>query len=125
MVTKAKKRIQVPYAKVYIKSSFNNTIITVTDQRGNVLTWGSAGKQGFKGTRKSTPYAASVAADNTMREAKAAYGVSEVDIFVSGVGSGRDGAVRAIGNAGVQVNMIKDVTPIAHNGCRPRKPRRV
>jgi len=126
MSIKAKKsRQQILQGKVFIRSSFNNTLVTVTDTKGNVLSWGSAGARGFKGTRKSTPYAASIAADDTIRRAKAAYGVSEVEIFVSGVGSGRDSAVRAIGNAGMSVTMIKDITPIAHNGCRARKPRRV
>jgi len=126
MVTKVKKsRAQISSGKVFIKSSFNNTLVTVTDQKGNVLAWGSAGHRGFSGARKSTPYAASIAADDAMRRAKAAYGLSEVEIFVSGVGSGRDSAVRAIGNTGVQVSLIKDVTPIPHNGCRAKKPRRV
>ena len=126
MATKVKKsRVQVPSGKVFIKSSFNNTLVTVTDLKGNVLAWGSAGARGFSGARKSTPYAASIAADDCMRRAKAAHNINEVDIFVSGVGSGRDSAVRAVGNAGVIVNLIKDTTPIPHNGCRARKPRRV
>jgi small subunit ribosomal protein S11 len=126
MVTKTKKsKQQVSQTKVFIKSSFNNTLITVTDMKGNVLAWGSAGARGFSGTRKSTPYAASIASDDCMRRAKTAYGISEVEIYVSGVGVGRDSAVRAIGNTGVVVTLIKDITPIPHNGCRPKKPRRV
>ena len=126
MATKTKKtRIQSPQGKVFIKSSFNNTIITVTDLKGNVLAWGSAGAKGFSGARKSTPYAASVATDDCVRRAKALYNINEVEVYVSGVGSGRDGAVRAVGNAGVSVSVIKDITPIPHNGCRAKKPRRV
>lgn len=123
--TKQKKQqIVVKRANVYVKATFNNTIITATDENGNVFAWTSTGMAGFKGSKKSTPYASSQTARiliDKMREA----GVEEANIFVSGVSSGRDSAVRAFGTAGFRIGTLKDVTPIPHNGCRAKKPRRV
>lgn len=119
-----KERKSVPYGKVHIQASFNNTIVTFTDQSGNVVAWGSAGASGFKGSRKSTPYAAQIAAQNTSRAAQEA-GVREVDVLVQGPGPGREAAIRALQQAGIRVRSITDVTPIPHNGCRPPKKRRV
>lgn len=114
----------VPYAQAHIQSTFNNTIITVTDQQGNTLTWGSAGSVGFKGSRKSTPYAAQVAAQTAAKQAMD-QGVREIDVFVKGPGPGREAAIRSLQAAGLKVRSITDVTPIPHNGCRPPKKRRV
>jgi small subunit ribosomal protein S11 len=122
---RGKKAQQVAKGRVYIKSSFNNTLISITDQRGNVLVQGSAGISGFKGSKKSTPFAASVAAEAAMKKARATYGLNEVEVFVKGVGAGRESAVRALGASGISVSAIRDVTPIPHNGCRAKKPRRV
>lgn len=116
---------KVDTAKVYISASFNNTLITITDGVGSTLAWGSAGSSGFKGTRKSTPYAATTAVEATMREAKDKFGLKEVEIFVKGPGPGRDAALRAIRAAGLKIALIADVTPIPHNGPRARKKRRV
>lgn len=109
---------------VHIKASFNNTIISITDRQGNVLSWASPGTVGFSGSKKSTPFAAQVAASNAAREAKD-MGLQSVDILVKGPGSGRESAIRAIQAAGLMVTSIRDVTPMPHNGCRPRKKRRV
>jgi small subunit ribosomal protein S11 len=119
-----KEKKAVPYGRVYIQASFNNTLITFTDMQGNAIVWGSAGSSGFKGSRKSTPYAAQIAAQNT---GKRAYdlGMREVDVLVKGPGPGREAAIRAIQQAGLKVRSITDVTPIPHNGCRPPKKRRV
>jgi small subunit ribosomal protein S11 len=114
----------VPKGRIYVQATFNNTIISVTDQKGNVLSWASAGGANFKGARKSTPYAAQVTLKNAVDKAKA-YGLESVDVFVAGVGQGRESAVRAIAGTGIMVSSIKDTTPIAHNGARPKKPRRV
>jgi len=124
--TKSTKKQQkiVHSANVYIKSTFNNTIITATDETGNVFAWASTGMAGFKGSKKSTPYASSQTARiivDKMREAQ----VEDASIYVSGVSSGRDSAIRAFGTAGIRINKLKDVTPIPHNGCRAKKPRRV
>lgn len=119
-----KERRQVAYGQAHIKSSFNNTIVTITDQQGNVLSWASAGNVGFKGSRKSTPFAAQMAAEKAARSA-AEYGVRKVDVFVKGPGSGRETAIRSLQANGLEVAAIKDVTPIPHNGCRPPKRRRV
>ena len=119
-----KERKSVPYGKVHIQASFNNTIVTFTDQSGNVVAWGSAGASGFKGSRKSTPYAAQIACQNTSRNALEA-GMREVDVLVQGPGPGREAAIRALQQAGIRVRSITDVTPIPHNGCRPPKKRRV
>ena len=119
-----KERRQIAYGQAHIKSSFNNTIITITDQQGNVLTWATSGNVGFKGSRKSTPFAAQMAAEQAARRAQE-FGVRKVDVFVKGPGSGRETAIRSLQANGLEVQMIKDVTPIPHNGCRPPKRRRV
>jgi small subunit ribosomal protein S11 len=108
----------------HIKSSFNNTIITITDTQGNALSWATSGGMGFKGSKKSTPFAAQMAADKAARAAME-HGMREVEVFVKGPGSGREAAIRSLQAAGLEVNSIKDVTPIPHNGCRPPKRRRV
>lgn len=123
-VKKSKSIRIVEKARVYIKSSFNNTLISVTDDQGNAFAWSSTGLAGFKGSKKSTPYAATQAAKIVIEKMQQA-GVSEISIFVSGVSSGRDAAVRAFGQVGFRIDQIKDTTPIPHNGCRPKKPRRV
>jgi small subunit ribosomal protein S11 len=117
-------RRDVPYAQAHIQSTFNNTIITITDSNGDVLTWSSAGTVGFKGSRKSTPYAAQLAGQQAGRQAMD-MGVRELDIFVKGPGPGREAAVRALQAAGLGVRSISDVTRVPHNGCRPPKKRRV
>lgn len=114
----------VKTGRVYVQSTFNNTIISVTDATGGVLSWASAGSQGFKGARKSTPYAAQVAMKVAIDKAKVR-GLESVEVYVSGVGSGREQAVRWLGNSGLAVTSIQDVTPVPHNGTRPKKPRRV
>ena len=113
-----------PLGVAHIKATFNNTIVTISDKYGNTISWASAGKVGFKGSRKSTPFAAQTAADTTAKEA-IALGVKKVEIFVKGPGVGREAAVRSLQAAGLEVTAIKDVTPIPHNGCRPPKRRRV
>lgn len=110
--------------RAHIQATFNNTVITVTDKEGNTISWASAGSSGFKGSRKSTPFAAQVAAQAAAKKAME-QGVREVEVFVKGPGSGRESAIRAIQAAGLSISLIKDVTPIPHNGCRPRKRRRV
>lgn len=119
-----KERRVVPEGKVFIQSTFNNTIITITDLKGGVITWGSSGTAGYKGSRKGTPYAAQLAAQSASQKAKDS-GVRQVEVFVRGPGSGREAAIRAIQASGIVVTSIKDITPIPHNGCRPRKRRRV
>lgn len=114
----------IPYGQAHIFATFNNTIVTLTDQSGNVVTWASAGTSGFKGSRKSTPYAARLAAQNAS-EAAQGHGMQEVDVFVKGPGPGREAAVRAIQASGLKVRSITDVTPIPHNGVRPPKKRRM
>ena len=121
---KRKERKNITYGVAHIKSSFNNTIITFTDQQGNTIAWASAGNVGFKGSRKSTPFAAQLAAETAARRAME-HGVRKVDVVVKGPGSGRETAIRTIQNTGIEVVGIKDVTPIPHNGCRPPKRRRV
>jgi small subunit ribosomal protein S11 len=121
---KRKERKNVTYGVAHIKSSFNNTIITFTDQQGNTLSWASSGNVGFKGSRKSTPFAAQLAAEAAAKRA-ADHGVRKVDVMVKGPGSGRETAIRSIQNSGIEVVGIKDVTPIPHNGCRQPKRRRV
>lgn len=117
-------RRDVPRAEAHIQSTFNNTIITITDTKGDVLTWSSGGSVGFKGSRKSTPYAAQLAAQQVAREAMD-MGVRELDVFVKGPGPGREAAVRSLQAAGIGVRSISDVTRVPHNGCRPPKKRRV
>ena len=119
-----RERKNVTHGVAHIKSSFNNTIISFTDQSGNVISWASAGNVGFKGSRKSTPYAAQTAAEAAARRAME-HGVHKVDVQVKGPGSGRETAIRSIQNTGIEVTGIKDVTPVPHNGCRPPKRRRV
>ncbi len=119
-----RQRKNVPRGRAYVQSTFNNTIITLTDPQGNTLAWGSAGSTGVKGSRKSTPYAAQIAAENAARKAME-HGLREVDVYVKGPGSGRESAVRALQASGISLRTIRDVTPIPHNGCRPRKRRRV
>ena len=111
--------------KVYISASFNNTLVTITDEKGEVLTWGSAGAAGFKGTRKSTPFAATTAMEKVMQKAKEEHGLKEVEIYIKGTGPGRDAALRAVKASGVKISLIADITPIPHNGPRPKKKRRV
>ncbi len=118
-----RERKNITHGVAHIKSSFNNTIITITDQAGNAIAWGSAGNVGFKGSRKSTPFAAQMAAEAAARRA-AEHGVRRVDVQVKGPGSGRETAIRAIQNAGIEITGIKDVTPVPHNGCRLPKRRR-
>jgi small subunit ribosomal protein S11 len=119
-----RERRMIPAGRAYIQSSFNNTIVTITDPEGNVLAWGSSGTSGFKGSRKGTPYAAQLAAQDAVKKAQN-YGLRQVDVFVKGPGSGREAAIRALQGAGLNITSIKDVTPIPHNGCRPPKRRRV
>jgi small subunit ribosomal protein S11 len=119
-----KDRKQVDKGMAHIQSTFNNTIVTMTDAQGNALSWASAGELGFKGSRKSTPYAAQMAADKAAVAAKE-FGLRTVEVFVKGPGSGREAAIRAIQAAGIDITLIKDVTPVPHNGCRPPKRRRV
>lgn len=121
---KKKRKASVSSGMAHIQSSFNNTLITITDKKGNTLSWGSAGQSGFKGTKKGTPFAATIAAKHAAQKAKQ-YGLKEVDVFVQGVGSGRESSIRAIHSEGIDILSIKDITPLPHNGCRPRKPRRV
>jgi len=119
-----REKKNVPHAVVHIKATFNNTTITFADPQGNVVSWASAGGQGFKGSRKGTPFAAQTAAQNAARAARD-HGVRTVDVRVKGPGSGRESSIRAMQAAGIEVKSIKDVTPIPHNGCRPPKRRRV
>jgi small subunit ribosomal protein S11 len=121
---KRKEKRNVPHGVAHIQATFNNTIVSISDPEGSILAWSSAGRIGFKGSRKGTPFAAQVAAQNCGNQAKDA-GVRSVDVMVKGPGAGRESAVRALQAAGIEVKSIKDVTPIPHNGCRPRKRRRV
>ena len=122
--TKKKVRLVDTSGTVHIKATFNNTIVTITDSNGKAISWGSAGKVGFKGSKKSTPFAAQMAASEAAKEAMD-MGLRKVEVWVKGPGSGREAAVRSISAAGLEITMIKDVTPIPHNGCRPPKRRRV
>jgi len=122
--TKKKEKKSIPTGVVHIQSTFNNTIISITDPAGNVIAWSSSGGQGFKGSRKSTPFAAQMAAEAVVKKA-AEFGMKNVEVYVKGPGSGRESALRSLQAAGFNVMMIKDVTPIPHNGCRPPKRRRV
>jgi small subunit ribosomal protein S11 len=123
-VTKRKVKKNVPSGVAHIHSSFNNTIVTMSDEKGNVLSWASAGGLGFKGSRKNTPFAASEAATVAANAAKE-HGLKTVQVFIKGPGAGREAAIRALQTAGLEISMIKDVSPIPHNGCRPPKRRRV
>ena len=122
--TRKKTRLNVVYGRVYVQSTFNNTLVTVTDRSGNVLAWNSGGTEDFKGSKKSTAFAAQLAAQKLAQRAND-FGIQEVEIFVKGPGAGRDSAIRAISNSGIKVKSIRDVTPVPHNGCRPPKRRRV
>jgi len=122
--TRRRERKSIPVGRAYIQSTFNNTIITLTDPNGNVIAWASAGTAGFKGSRKSTPYAAQIAADRAAKRGME-HGLRQVDVHVRGPGSGREAAIRSLQGAGIQVMSIRDVTPVPHNGCRPPKRRRV
>ena len=126
MVKKGKKKVKknIQSGIAHIQSTFNNTLITITDVGGNAVAWASAGQQGFKGSRKSTPFAAQVAADECAKKA-VEHGVRTVSVYVKGPGAGRESAMRALQAAGIKISMIRDVTPIPHNGCRPPKRRRV
>ena len=121
---KRKEKKHVESGAAYIRSTFNNTIVTISDTKGNALSWASAGGLGFRGSRKSTPFAAQMAAEQAAKAAME-HGLRQVEVFVKGPGSGREAAIRALQAAGLEVNSIKDVTPIPHNGCRPPKRRRV
>ncbi len=122
--TKRRERKSIPVGRAYVQSTFNNTVITLTDPQGNVLAWGSAGTVGFKGSRKSTAFAAQRAGDNAARKGME-HGLRQVEVLVRGPGSGREAAIRALSAAGLRVTSIRDVTPVPHNGCRPPKRRRV
>lgn len=115
----------VGLGKIYISASFNNTLVTLTNAGGETLTWGSSGASGFKGTRRATPYAATTAVETVLNKAKNDFGVTEVEIYVKGPGAGRDAALRAVRAAGVKIALIADITPVPHNGPRPKKKRRV
>lgn len=119
-----RERRNIPHGQAHIQATFNNTIITITDLDGNTITWGSAGTAGFRGSRKSTPYAAQMTAQFTARQAMD-HGVRELDVFVKGPGPGREAAIRSLQAAGIKVKSITDVTPVPHNGCRPPKKRRI
>jgi len=121
---KRRERKNIEHGIAHIRSSFNNTIVTITDTKGNALSWASAGGLGFRGSRKSTPFAAQMAAE-TAAKAAMEHGLKQVEVFVKGPGSGREAAIRSLQATGLEVNLIKDVTPIPHNGCRPPKRRRV
>lgn len=118
------KKKNIPEGCVYIQATFNNTIVTITDKKGNAMSWASAGSLGFKGAKKSTPFAAQTTAETAANKA-IEYGLREVNVFVKGPGIGRESAIRALGVLGLKVRVIKDITPIPHNGCRPQKSRRV
>ncbi|HUT75346.1 MAG TPA: 30S ribosomal protein S11 [Armatimonadota bacterium] len=119
-----RERRSVPYGRAYVKSTFNNTVVTITDPNGNAISWASAGSVGFKGTRKGTPFAAQSTAERAARNAME-MGLKRVDVFVKGPGAGRETAIRSLQAAGLEIASIRDVTPIPHNGCRPPKRRRV
>ncbi|MCB1191025.1 MAG: 30S ribosomal protein S11 [Leptospiraceae bacterium] len=120
-----REKKNIPKGRVYIQASFNNTIVTVTDMAGNVIAWSSAGLMSFRGSKKSTPYAAQVAASNAADKAIDISGLKEIEVMVSGPGIGRESAIRSLASKGLSIRIIKDVTPLPHNGCRPRKKRRV
>lgn len=119
------KKKQTDTGKVYVAASFNNTLVTVTDDSGNTISWGSSGKVGFKGTRKATPFAATSAVEDVVKRAREMSGIKEVEVYIKGPGPGRDAALRAVKAAGLKISLIADVTPIPHDGPRPKKKRRV
>ena len=122
--TKKKVKKNIPFGVAHINSTFNNTIITITDTTGNTVSWSSSGNKGFKGSRKSTPFAAQLAAEEAGKKA-IEHGMKNIEIIIKGPGNGRESAIRALGSTGLNITVIKDVTPIHHNGCRPSKKRRV
>lgn len=122
--TSKKEKKHINIGSAHIQATFNNTVVTITDQSGNVIAWSSSGSLGFKGSRKGTPYAAQMAAEAAARKAMD-FGMKQLDVFVKGPGAGRESAIRALQAAGLDINLIKDVTPVPHNGCRPPKRRRV
>ncbi len=124
VVKRRREKKNIPEGSVHIRATFNNTIVTITDKEGNTISWASAGELGFKGSRKSTPFAAQMASE-TAAKAAIEHGLKSVDVYVRGPGSGRESAIRALETVGLAITMIKDVTPIPHNGCRPPKRRRV
>ena len=124
VIKKRRERKNIQYGQVHVRATFNNTIVTITDMDGNAISWASAGELGFKGSRKSTPFAAQ-SASKTAAKAAIEHGLKSVEVYVRGPGSGRESAIRALETVGLQITMIKDVTPVPHNGCRPPKRRRV
>ena len=124
VIKKRRDRKKIQFGQVHIRATFNNTIVTITDMEGNAISWASAGELGFKGSRKSTPFAAQSASE-TAAKAAIEHGLKSVEVYVRGPGSGRESAIRALETVGLQITMIKDVTPVPHNGCRPPKRRRV
>ena len=125
VIRRRREKKNIERGQVHIRSSFNNTMVTVTDSQGNAISWASSGGLGFRGSRKSTPYAAQMVAETAAKAAVENYGLKTVEVFVKGPGQGREAAIRALQAVGLEVTMIKDVTPIPHNGCRPPKRRRV
>lgn len=125
VIRRRREKKNIERGQVHIRSSFNNTMVTVTDTNGNAISWASSGGLGFRGSRKSTPYAAQMVAETAAKAAVDACGLKSVEVYVKGPGQGRESAIRALQSAGLEVTMIKDVTPIPHNGCRPPKRRRV
>ena len=125
VIRRRREKKNIEKGQVHIRSSFNNTMVTVTDAQGNALSWASSGGLGFRGSKKSTPFAAQMAAETAAKAAIENYGLKTVEVYVKGPGQGREAAIRALQSAGLDVTMIKDVTPIPHNGCRPPKRRRV
>ena len=123
--TKKKVKKNIPVGRAYIQATYNNTIISLTDMQGNVISWCTAGGEGFKGSRKSTPFAAQMAAKTAAEKAIDIAGLKSVDVYVKGPGIGREAAIRSLVQSGIEVTKIKDITPIPHNGCRPKKRRRV
>lgn len=123
--TKKKEKKIIPVGRAYIQATYNNTIITLTDMQGNVISWASSGGEGFKGSRKSTPFAAQMAAKTAAKNAIDSAGLQNVEVFVKGPGIGRESAVRSLFQSGLNITKIKDITPVPHNGCRPKKRRRV
>lgn len=124
--SKKKEKKIIGSGRVYIQASFNNTIVTITDLKGNVLSWSSSGSlSGFRGAKKSTPFAAQLVTEDAAKKSIENYGLKDVEVYVKGPGIGRESAIRALNNIGLNINLIKDITPIPHNGCRPKKRRRV
>lgn len=123
--TKKKEKKNIPVGKAFIQATYNNTIVTLTDMQGNVISWATSGGAGFKGSRKSTPFAAQMAAKNAAESAIEVAGLQSIEVFVKGPGIGREAAVRSLFQSGLNISKIKDVTPVPHNGCRPKKRRRV